>query len=84
MVSILLNLIRIFGSQDRALDDELRWLELPHDLHDPNGMNKAFLYETLGRWDDALKTYRALVRNARPGYPQLLEHAKSRIRDIER
>jgi tetratricopeptide (TPR) repeat protein len=50
----------------------------------PGYSNKAFLYEQLERWDEALKTYRDLVHNARPGYPQLLEHAKSRIIDLER
>jgi tetratricopeptide (TPR) repeat protein len=49
----------------------------------PAYANKAFLYENVERWDEALKTYKALVRNARPGYPQLLEHAKRRIRDLE-
>jgi len=50
----------------------------------PAYANKAFLYENLGRWDDALDTHKALVHHARPGYPQLIEHAKSRIRDLER
>jgi tetratricopeptide (TPR) repeat protein len=50
----------------------------------PAYANKALLYENLERWDEALKTYRDLVRNARPGYPQILEHAKSRIIDLER
>ncbi len=50
----------------------------------PAYANKAFLYEQIGWWDEALETHRALVRNSRPGYPELLEHAKARIRDLER
>jgi tetratricopeptide (TPR) repeat protein len=50
----------------------------------PAYANKAFLYENLQRWDEALETYRALVRHARPGYPQILEHAKGRISILER
>lgn len=50
----------------------------------PAYANKAFLYENIGWWDEARETHRALVRNARPGYPELLEHAKDRIKDLER
>lgn len=46
--------------------------------------NKAYLYENLGRWDEALETHKALIRHARPGYPELVEHAKSRIKELER
>jgi len=49
----------------------------------PAYANKAFLYENLGRWDEALETHKALVRHARPGYPEIIEHAKRRIRDLE-
>ena len=70
------------GLFPKALADFERGIEL-----DPGGApayaNKAFLYENLGRWDEALETHKALVRHARPGYPQIIEHAKSRIRDLE-
>ena len=70
------------GLFPKALADFERGIEV-----DPAGApayaNKAFLYEKLGRWDEALETYRDLVRHARPGYPQIIEHAKSRIRDLE-
>jgi len=70
------------GLFPKALADFERGIEL-----DPAGApayaNKAFLYENLGRWDEALETHKALVRHARPGYPQIIEHAKRRIRDLE-
>ncbi len=70
------------GLVPKALADFDRAIKL-----DPAGApayaNKAFLYENLQQWGEALETYRALVRHARPGYPQIVEHAKNRIRDLE-
>lgn len=71
------------GVLAKALADFSKAIEL-----DPAGapgyVNKASLYENLQRWDEALETYRALVRYARPDYPQILEHAKGRISILER
>jgi len=66
-----------------ALADFQRGIDLDPGAA-PAYANKALVYEKLERWDEALKTYRDLVRNARPGYPQLLEYARSRILDLER
>ena len=71
------------GLFPKALADFSRAIEL-----DPAGApayaNKALLYENLQRWEEALETYKALVRHARPDYPQILEHAKGRISVLER
>ena len=50
----------------------------------PAYTNKALVLEKLERRGEALKAYRALVHNARPGYSQFVEQANSRIRDLER
>ena len=50
----------------------------------PAYANKALILEQIERWEEALRTYRALVRNARPGYSQLVGQANGRIRDLER
>lgn len=49
----------------------------------PAYVNKGMLLEKLERWDEALETYKALLRNARPGYSQLVEQASRRIQDLE-
>lgn len=67
----------------KALADFDRAIELDPAAA-PAYANKAFLLENFGRWDEALETHKAFVRNARPGYPELIEHANIRIKDLER
>ena len=46
--------------------------------------NKALLLEQRGQWSAALTTYETLVVRSRSEYPQLIDHARTRIDQLSR
>lgn len=69
------------NAQARAMADFEKAIQLDPGLA-PAYLNKAKLEEDAGRVADAVRTLKALVQHARPGYSRQIEYARSRLKEL--
>jgi len=71
------------GNYDNAIRDYDRALEVnPGQI--VAHFNKAIAYEKVGRVKEAIGAYKAFIQNAEARHGQYINHAKQRLKELER